>query len=125
MHFKEKICKINTVSQATELIFISMTISLQQNLKIGQSNRNIDDELKRQNEIEKKLGCKFIRIYPAERNFNIFKAINKIQRRFKESSKKSLIYRISKRSLEVEYKSNHSINSRVLKYAVSTIWLPQ
>ena len=36
---------------------------------------------------KKKLGCEFVRNNPDERNFNIFSAINKIQRHIKQSTK--------------------------------------
>ena len=52
----------------------------------GHSGRNIDYEIKRQIEIEQKLGCKFIRIDPDKENFNVFKAINKIFRCIKQSA---------------------------------------
>ena len=44
----------------------------------GSSDRNIDNEIKRQKTIEQNLGCKFIRIDPEKENFDVFKAINKI-----------------------------------------------
>ena len=56
-----------------------------------------------------------IRINPDEKNFNIFKEINKIHRHIKKSTKKSLIDDLSKRLLELEFKSNHSIKSKCLK----------
>ena len=49
----------------------------------------------------------FIRINPDEENFNIFKAINQIHRHIKKSTKNSLIDKISKRLLELEFKLNH------------------
>ena len=63
----------------------------------------------------------FIRINPDEENFNIFKEINKIHRQIKNSTKKSLIDNLSKRLLGLEFKSNHSIKSKCLKYIVKTI----
>ena len=60
----------------------------------------------------------FIRINPDEENFNIFKEINKIHRHIKKSTKKSLIDDLSKRLLELEFKSNHSIKSKCLKWIV-------
>ena len=57
----------------------------------------------------------FIRINPDGKNFNIFKEINKIHRHIKKSTKKSLIDDLSKRLLELEFKSNHSIKSKCLK----------
>ena len=40
--------------------------------------------MQRQNAIEKKLGCKFIRINYTEQSFNIFKLINKMQKAHKK-----------------------------------------
>ena len=60
----------------------------------------------------------YFRINPDATGFNIFKEINKIHRHIKKSSKKSLIYNISKRLLELEFKSNHSIKSKCLKWVV-------
>ena len=77
--------------------------------ELGHNDRNIDYEIQRQRAIEKELGCVFIRINPDEKNFNIFKEINKIHRHIKKSTKKSLIDDLSKRLLESEFKSNHSI----------------
>ena len=56
--------------------------------ELGHSDRNIDYEIERQKITEEKLGCKFIRINPDEKDFNIFNATNKIYRRIKKSTKK-------------------------------------
>ena len=58
----------------------------------------------------------FIRITFDEKNFNIFKEINKIHRHIKKSAKKSLTYDLAKRLLELQIKSNHSIKSMCLKW---------
>ena len=50
----------------------------------GYKDINIDYEIKRQKALEKELGCEFIRIYPDEENFNIFKVINEINRHIKK-----------------------------------------
>ena len=73
--------------------------------EFGHTDRNFDDENKRQKAIEKELGYKFIRINIDEKNYNFLKHINEIHRLVKQSSKASLIDRISKRLLE--FKSNH------------------
>ena len=52
-----------------------------------------------------------------------FKKINKIHRHIKRSTKKSLIDDLSKRLLELEFKSNHSIKSKCLKWIVKKILL--
>ena len=83
--------------------------------ELGHNDRNID------NEIQRELNCVFIRINPDEKDFNIFKEINKIHRHIKKSSKNSLIDKISKRLLELEFKSNHSIKSKCLKWVVKKI----
>ena len=83
--------------------------------ELGHNDRNIDYEIQRQRAIEKELGCVFIRINPDEENFNIFRAINKIHRHIKKSTKKSLIDKISKRLLKLEFKLNHSMITKALK----------
>ena len=69
--------------------------------ELGLSDRNIDYEIQRQKAVEQELGCKFIRINPDEKDFNVFKSINKINRHIEKSFKKSLIDKISKRLLEL------------------------
>ena len=83
--------------------------------ELGHADRNINNEIERHKVLEKELNCAFIRINLDEKDFNIFKEINKIHRHIKKSSKKSLIGKISKRLLELEFKSNHSIKSKCLK----------
>ena len=46
--------------------------------ELGHTNRNINNEIERQKALEKELNCIFIRINPDEKDFNIFKEINKI-----------------------------------------------
>ena len=79
------------------------------------ADRNINNEIKRQKALENKLNCVFIRINPNEKDFNIFKEINKIHGHIKKSFKKSLIDKIWKRLLELELKSNHSVITKTLK----------
>ena len=86
--------------------------------ELGHIDRNIDYELQRQRAIEKELGCVFIRINPDEKDFNIFKEINKIHKHIKKLFKKSLIDKIWKKLLELEFKSNHSIITKALKRVV-------
>ena len=63
----------------------------------------------------------FIRINPDEENFNFLKEINKIHRHIKKSTKKLLIDYLSKRLLELEFKSNHSIETKCLKWIVRKV----
>ena len=86
--------------------------------ELAHNDRNIDHETETQKAIEKELCCVFTRINPDEQNFDIFKAINKIEKHLKESSKKFLVENISKRLLELEFQSNHSIKAKALKYVV-------
>ena len=53
----------------------------------------------------------FIRINPDEQKLGIFKAINEIHSNIKKSIKTSLIDTVSKRLLELEFKSNYSIKA--------------
>ena len=56
--------------------------------ELGQADKNLSNETERQKALEKELYCVFIRINPDEKNFNIFKEINKIHRRIKKSTEK-------------------------------------
>ena len=57
-------------------------------------DRNLNNEIERQKALEKELNFVFIRINPDEKDFNIFKEINKIHRHIKKSFKKFLIDKI-------------------------------
>ena len=89
--------------------------------ELGHNDRNIDYEIQRQQALERELNCVFIRINPDAVDFSIFKEINKIHRHIKASSRKSLIYKISERMLELESMHNHSIKSKCLKWIVRKI----
>ena len=89
--------------------------------ELGHADRNLSNEFERQKALEKELDCVFIRINPDEKNFNIFKEINKIHRHIKKSTKKSLFNDLSKRLLEFKFKSNLSIKSKCLKWIVKKL----
>ena len=89
--------------------------------ELGHIDRNIDYEIQRQRTLERELSCVFIRINPDAADFNIFKEINKIHRHIKKLSKKSLIDKISKRLLEIEFMYDRSIKSKCLKWIVKKI----
>ena len=72
--------------------------------------------------MEKELGCVFITINPDEKKFSTFRAINDIHRYTKKSTKKSLIQKISKRLIELELKSNHSIITKALKRVIKKVF---
>ena len=89
--------------------------------ELGHADRNRSNKIERQKVLEKELDCMFIRINPNEKNLNIFKEINKIQRHVKKSTKKLLINDLLKRLLELEFKSNNSIKSKCLKWIAKKI----
>ena len=86
---------------------------------------HIDNEIQRQKALEKQ----FIRINPAKENFNIFVEIGKIQncivkstkKLTEESTKESLIDKLSKRLLRLEFKKDNSVKSKALKYIAKHI----
>ena len=54
----------------------------------GYSNRNIGFEIKRQKTIEQELYCKFVRIDPDKKDFDIYSAINEVFIHIKNQLKK-------------------------------------
>ena len=84
--------------------------------ELGHTDRNLNNETERQKALERQLNWVFIRINPDEKDFNIFKEINKIHRHIKKSTKKSLIDDISKRLLKLEFKQHNAIKSKCLKW---------
>ena len=119
MHLKENTYTLNTVFQATVLIFYFHKHKLAIEVdKLGNADRNVSHKIERQEALEKELDCVFIRNNPDGKNFNIFKETNQIHRHMKKSTKKSLIDDLSKRLLELEFKSNHSTKSKCLKWIV-------
>ena len=83
----------------------------------GREDRDEHKEIERQKAVEKELDCEFIRINIDEQKFDVDIHIGKIRNHIVESSKKltkkstkiSLIDNVSKRLLELEFNSNHSI----------------
>ena len=91
----------NVLSYRIELYFhdYKLAIEIDEN---GHNDRNIDYEVKRQKAIEQELGCKFIRIDPDKEDFHILRTNNEIFRHIKQSTKKTLINKISMRFLQLE-----------------------
>ena len=91
----------------------------------GHNDRDIDYEIRRQKISEKELGCKFIRINPTKKGFNIFIEIGRIQNyiamSIKNSTKKTLIDELSEKLLGLELKSNNSIKTKCLKYVAQKV----
>ena len=115
----------NVLGYRIDLYFHDYRLTIEVD-EYGHNNRNIDYEIQRQKGIEKELRCEFISINPDEQDFNIFNTIIKIHRHIKKlakespekSSKNSLVDKISKILLELEFKSNHSTKSNLLKRIV-------
>ena len=82
--------------------------------------RNLEYEQSRQFMIESH-GITIIRTNPDAADFDINRLINRIYMHIIKSTKKSLIDDLSKRLLELEFKSNHSIKSKCLKWIVKNI----
>ena len=94
----------------------------------NQEGKNSNYEKSRQLMIENH-GITIIRTNPDAADFDINRLINQIythiiestKKQNKLSTKKSLIDDLSKRLLELEFKSNHSIKSKCLKWIVKNI----
>ena len=91
----------------------------------GHVDRNFEDEQSKQLMIEEKRGCKIIRTNPDAPDFTIYRLINQVRISIEQSTiksaKKSLIDDLSKRLLELAFKSNHSIKTKCLKWLVKKI----
>ena len=88
----------------------------------GQADRDFEYQQSRQLMIEKKrLGYKIIRINPDAADLTIYRLIHQSRMHIRQSIKKSLIDNLSKRILELKFKSNHSIKSKCLKWIVKII----
>ena len=103
-----------------DLCFHKYKLAIEVN-ELGHGNRNFNDEIERQKTLEKKLNCVFIRINPDEKKINIYREITKIHRHINKSTKNLLIDNFSKKLLELEFKSDHSIKSKCLKWIVKKI----
>ena len=92
MHLKVKICKHNNIitysvlGYRIDLYFHKYKLAIEVD-ELGHVDTNRSNEIERQKALEKELDCVFIRINPDEKNFNIFKEINKIHRHIKKSTK--------------------------------------
>ena len=75
---KEKIYKLNSVlGYRIDIYFHEYKLAIEVD-ELRHTNRNINHEIERQKALEKELNCIFIRIKPDEKDFNIFKEINKM-----------------------------------------------
>ena len=86
----------------------------------NRDGRNFNYEKSRQLMIESHR-ITIIRTNPDAADFDMNRLINQIYTQIIKSTKKSLIDDLSKRLLELEFKSNHSIKSKCLKWVVKNI----
>ena len=86
----------------------------------NQESRNVEYEQSRKLMIESH-GITIIRTNPDVADFDMNKLINQIYTQIIKWTKKSLIDDLSKRLLELEFKSNHSIKSKCLKWIVKNV----
>ena len=94
----------------------------------GDIDRDPNYEKKRQKELEK-LGYYLIRINPDKFVFDDYEELGRvsayiaesIKKQTKKQTKRSLVCDFSKRLLELEFKPNHSIKSKSLKWLVKNI----
>ena len=110
----------NVSDYRIDLYFLDYRLTIEAD-ELGNNDRRISHGIQRQNAMEKERGCEFIRINPDEENFNTFKAINKTHIHIKNPTRKSLIDKTSKRLSELEFKLNHSIKSKCLKFHVKKL----
>ena len=71
--------------------------------------------------IEQEFSCKIIRTNSDKEYFNISRLINQVRIHTEQLTKISLIDDLSKRLLGLKFKSNHSINSKSLKWIVKKV----
>ena len=71
MHLTEKICKLNTViGYRIDLYFCKYKFEFKVE-ELGQAGTFLNNKIERQEALERKLDCVFIRINPDEKHFNI------------------------------------------------------
>ena len=100
-----------------DLYFLKHKLAIEIDEK-GHKDKNKYKEVERRKAIEKNLDFKFIRIKSDEKDLDVYVEIVKIYNQINKSSKKSSIDKISKRLSELEFKSDHLIKLKALKYVV-------
>ena len=110
----------NVLNYRNELYFYVYKVAIPINGN-GQSDRNIDNEIKWEKPIEQELYCNFFRIDPEKEDFDIFRAINEIFRHIKQSTKKTLINKLSAKLFGLEFESDNMIRSKALKNIVKEL----
>ena len=82
---------------------------------------NFEDKQTRQLMIEQELSCRIIRANSDKKDFNIYRLINQVRFHMEQLTKISLTDDLSKRLLGLKFKSNHSINSKSLKWIIKKV----
>ena len=90
--------------------------------KRGHNDRDLESEIERQKALERELNCKFIRINPSRENFNINNGISRIHNCIVKAREKFLLEKTSNRLLSLEFKSDHSIKRKCLKWIVKKVF---
>ena len=80
---EEILLQCSFLSYKIDLYFPEHELAIEFNEK-GHKDRNIDYAIKRQKSIEKELDCKFIRINPDGKDFDVYVEIDKIYNHIKE-----------------------------------------
>ena len=109
----------NVLGCRTNLYFhgYNLAIKIDEN---GHSDWYIDNKITNQKAIQG-LDCEFIWIDLDKEDFDSFRAINEIFRHIKQLTTNTLINKISRRLLGLEFKPDNIIRSKVIKFIVTKI----
>ena len=115
LEFKKKLgLDTNVVTCDKQDIISALQVAFEGEIILNHEGRNLEYKQSRQFLIESH-GITIIRTNPDDADFDINRLINRIYTHIIKSTKKSLIDDLSKRFLELEFKSNHSVKSNCLK----------
>ena len=115
LEFRKKLgLDTNVVTCDKKDIISALQVAFEGEIILNHEGRNLEYEQSRQFLIESH-GITIIRTNPDDADFDINRLINRIYTHIIKSTKKSLIGDLSKRFLELEFKSNHSVKSNCLK----------
>ena len=109
----------NVLGCRTKLYFhgYKLAIKIDEN---GHSDWYIDKKITNQKAIQR-LDCEFIWIDLDKEDFDSFRAINEIFRHIKQLTTNTLINKISRRLLGLDFKPENIIRSKVMKFIVTKI----
>ena len=107
------------INRKTDAYFSKFKLGVEVD-EYNHEGRNFEYEQRRQLMVESH-GITIIRINPDAADFDMNRSINQIYTHIIKSTKKSLIDDLSKRLVELQFKSNHSIKSNCSKWIVKNI----